>query len=83
MFDANMTTINTLSIRKRAQENYLSELARFGRLALKKPSMAIAVVCCVASQEGGDAETQIDFSLGLFYSKNSQQLLLAITMTTG
>ena len=50
--DADLLVVNTCSIREKAQEKTFSEVGRWRRLKQKKPSTIIAVVGCVASQEG-------------------------------
>ena len=49
---ADVTLINTCSIREKAQEKVFSQLGRWKQLKKDKPQLVIGVGGCVASQEG-------------------------------
>ena len=49
---ADLLIVNTCSIREKAQEKTFSELGRWRSFKEKNPAVVIAVVGCVASQEG-------------------------------
>ena len=49
---ADLLVVNTCSIREKAQEKTFSELGRWRKFKEKNPNIVIAVIGCVASQEG-------------------------------
>ncbi len=50
--DADLIVFNTCSIREKAEQKFLSEVGRLRRLKKQEPSKRIAVLGCVAQQQG-------------------------------
>ena len=59
--NADVVVVNTCSIRKKAEEKAFSLLGRLRQLKAGKPSMRIAVVGCVAQQEGQQLINRMPF----------------------
>lgn len=51
--DSDLIIFNTCSIRAKAEQKFFSQLGRIRRLKEKNPHLKIAVVGCIAQQQGG------------------------------
>ncbi len=64
---ADLVVFNTCSIREKAEQKFLSELGRLKRLKSRRPDVKIAVLGCVAQQQGRALQERmphVDFVVG-------------------